>query len=171
MESPTPLCLFTGRVEARDGEYVFEVPEREVDLDTLQPGETYRVGVYPDVSTSSTTDDPGQATTESNATNTRTNGRGGNEEASTSAPESSRPPVSDPADSPTVNDASPHRPPVTEGETIELQIEDVGDQGDGLARVGPGYVVFVPDTEVGQQPLVRVTTVRENFAFAEVVEQ
>jgi predicted RNA-binding protein with TRAM domain len=31
--------------------------------------------------------------------------------------------------------------------------------------------LFVPDTEVGQQPLVRVTTVRENVAFAEVVEQ
>ncbi|WP_192918703.1 TRAM domain-containing protein [Salinigranum salinum] len=60
---------------------------------------------------------------------------------------------------------------MTEGETLRVQIEDVGDQGDGLARVGPGYVVFVPDTEVGQQPLVRVTTVRENVAFAEVVEQ
>ncbi|MFB6228823.1 MAG: TRAM domain-containing protein, partial [Halobacteriales archaeon] len=46
-----------------------------------------------------------------------------------------------------------------------------GDQGDGLARVGPGYVVFVPDTEIGQQPLVRIETVRENFAFAEVVEE
>jgi predicted RNA-binding protein with TRAM domain len=33
---------------------------------------------------------------------------------------------------------------VTEGETLQLDIEDVGDQGDGLARVGPGYVVFVP---------------------------
>ena len=67
-------------------------------------------------------------------------------------------------------DSTPDQPPVTEGEQRRLQIEDVGDQGDGLARVGPGYVVFVPDTEIGQQPLVRITTVRENVAFAEVVE-
>ena len=60
---------------------------------------------------------------------------------------------------------------MTEGEQRRLQIEDVGDQGDGLARVGPGYVVFVADTEIGQQPLVRITTVRENVAFAEIVEQ
>ena len=65
----------------------------------------------------------------------------------------------------------PDQPPVAEGEERRLQIEDVGDKGDGIARVGPGYVVFVSDTEIGQQPLVRITTVRENFAFAEVLKQ
>jgi len=59
---------------------------------------------------------------------------------------------------------------VSEGETLEVEIESLGEKGDGLAKVGPGYVVFVSDTEVGQQPLVRVTTARENYAFAEVVE-
>ena len=68
-------------------------------------------------------------------------------------------------------DDTSNQPPVTEGETLQLDIEDVGDQGDGLTRVGPGYVVFVPDTEIGQQPLVRIETVRGNFAFAEVVEE
>ena len=61
-------------------------------------------------------------------------------------------------------------PPVEEGDVRELAVEDVGDQGDGLARVGPGYVVFVPDARVGDEPTVRITTVRENFAFAEKVE-
>ncbi|WP_169718995.1 TRAM domain-containing protein [Haloplanus natans] len=60
---------------------------------------------------------------------------------------------------------------MAEGEERRLQIEDVGDKGDGIARVGPGYVVFVSDTEISQQPLVRITTVRENFAFAEVLKQ
>ena len=60
---------------------------------------------------------------------------------------------------------------MTEGEKRRLQIEDVGDQGDGLARVGPGYVVFVHDTEIGQQPLVRITTVRENVAVAGVLKR
>lgn len=64
-----------------------------------------------------------------------------------------------------------NQPPVTEGETFQLDIKDIGDQGDGLARVGPGYVVFVPDTEIGHQPLVRIETIRENFSFAEVVEE
>jgi predicted RNA-binding protein with TRAM domain len=59
---------------------------------------------------------------------------------------------------------------VREGETIQVEIESLGEQGDGLAKVGPGYVVFVPDTEVGQQPLVRITAARENVAFAEVVD-
>jgi predicted RNA-binding protein with TRAM domain len=71
----------------------------------------------------------------------------------------------------TSTDDTSNQPPVTEGETLQLDIEDVGDQGDGLARVGPGYVVFVPDTEIGQQPLVRIEAVRENFAFAGVVEE
>jgi len=61
-------------------------------------------------------------------------------------------------------------PPVTEGEVREVEIEDVGDQGDGLARVGPGYVVFVSGASVGDRPTVRITSARENVAFAEVVE-
>lgn len=61
-------------------------------------------------------------------------------------------------------------PPVERGELREFEIEDTGDKGDGIARVGPGYVVFVPDTEVGDRVTVEITQVRENFAFAEVVE-
>lgn len=61
-------------------------------------------------------------------------------------------------------------PPVERGEHREFEIEDTGDKGDGIARVGPGYVVFVPDTEVGDRVTVEITQVRENFAFAEVVE-
>jgi len=61
-------------------------------------------------------------------------------------------------------------PPVEEGELREFEIEDVGDKGDGIARVGPGYVVFVPETKVGDRVTVEITQVRENFAFAEVVE-
>lgn len=41
-----PLCLFTGRVERRDGNYVFTIPEQELELGTLEADEIYRVGVY-----------------------------------------------------------------------------------------------------------------------------
>ena len=61
-------------------------------------------------------------------------------------------------------------PPVAEGELREFEIEGIGDKGDGIARVGPGYIVFVPDTDVGDRVTVEITQVRENFAFAEVVE-
>ncbi len=50
-----------------------------------------------------------------------------------------------------------------------MAVEYVGEQGVGIARVGPGYVVFVPEAGVGDQVTIEVTTVRENFGIAEVV--
>ena len=60
--------------------------------------------------------------------------------------------------------------PVSEGERITVQIEDLGQQGDGIARVGPGYIVFVPETEIGDRVTVQIRDVTDNFAFGEVVE-
>jgi predicted RNA-binding protein with TRAM domain len=166
MDSSTPLCLFTGRVEARDGEYVVTVPEQEVELGDLEPGESYRVGVYPGVNTSSPTSPESSVTTDRDGGEVQTTQR----RAESQPPRNGTPRAKTSAPATSMDDTS-NQPPVTEGETLQLDIEDVGDQGDGLARVGPGYVVFVPDTEIGQQPLVRIETVRENFAFAEVVEE
>jgi predicted RNA-binding protein with TRAM domain len=60
---------------------------------------------------------------------------------------------------------------VDEGETREVEIEDIGEQGDGITRVERGFVVIVPDTEQGERATVEITDVRENVAFAEVVER
>ena len=166
MDSSSPLCLFTGRVEARDGEYILTVPEQEVELGDLEPGESYRVGVYPGVNTSSPTSPESSVTTDRDGGEVQTMQR----RAESHPPRNVTPRAKTSAPATSMDDTS-NQPPVTEGETLQLDIEDVGDQGDGLARVGPGYVVFVPDTEIGQQPLVRIETVRENFAFAEVVEE
>ena len=65
----------------------------------------------------------------------------------------------------------PRTPPVEEGEQRTVDIEDLGDQGDGLARVERGFVVIAPDTEVGERVTVEITDVRANVAFAEVVER
>jgi predicted RNA-binding protein with TRAM domain len=169
MDGADPLCLFTGRVEERADAYVLEIPKREVELGTIHPDAIYRVGLYPGVTTgddSATrtgTDAVDSNTTNSPAGATRGVANGdGDGEATGAAPPSPGPE--------TASADGRDGPPVSEGETARLQIEDVGDQGDGLARVGPGYVVFVPDSEVGQQPLVRVTAVHENFAFAEIVK-
>ena len=74
--------------------------------------------------------------------------------------------------SPHHNDRS-HRPatspPVEEGEQLDVEIEDIGERGDGIARVGPGYVIFVPGTDLGDRVTIEVTRTRERFGFAEVV--
>jgi predicted RNA-binding protein with TRAM domain len=62
-------------------------------------------------------------------------------------------------------------PPVEEGETRTVEIEDIGDQGDGVTRVERGFVVIVPETEQGERVVVEVTDVRENVAFATVVDR
>jgi predicted RNA-binding protein with TRAM domain len=62
-------------------------------------------------------------------------------------------------------------PPVTEGERRDVEIENLGDQGDGITRVDHGFVVIVPDTEQGERVTIEITDVRRNVAFAEVVER
>lgn len=60
-------------------------------------------------------------------------------------------------------------PPVEEGEQLDVEIEAIGEQGDGIARVGPGYVLFVPGADVGDRVTIEVTETRDSFGFAEVV--
>ncbi|MBX0325129.1 TRAM domain-containing protein [Halomicroarcula sp. F13] len=63
------------------------------------------------------------------------------------------------------------QPPVEEGETRRVEIENIGDQGDGVARVDRGYVIIVPDTEVGERVAVEIEAVNQNVAFASVTER
>lgn len=65
----------------------------------------------------------------------------------------------------------PQTPPVEEGEQRTVEIEDLGDQGDGITRVERGFVVIVPDTEQGERVTIEISDVRENVAFAEVVQR
>jgi len=59
--------------------------------------------------------------------------------------------------------------PVSEGDIVEVEIDDLGSKGDGIARV-EGFVVFVPGGEVGETYDVEVTSVGNKFAFAEISE-
>lgn len=65
-------------------------------------------------------------------------------------------------------DEGPKTAPIEEGEEYEVKIEDVGKEGDGITRI-EGFVVFVPDTKVGDEVKVKITSVRRRFAFAEKV--
>jgi len=62
------------------------------------------------------------------------------------------------------------QPPINKGETRVVEISELGDQGDGLARVERGFVVIVPETEKGQRVRIKIETVRETVAFAHVLE-
>ena len=56
--------------------------------------------------------------------------------------------------------------PVSTGEELEVDVEDVGDEGDGVAKVD-GYTLFVPGADAGETVEVRVTDVKPRFGFAE----
>ena len=59
--------------------------------------------------------------------------------------------------------------PLNEGEEHDVKIEDVGRDGDGIARI-EGFVVFVTGAKLGDEVKIKITSTRRNFAFAEIVE-
>jgi len=56
--------------------------------------------------------------------------------------------------------------PVVEGKEYDVTIEDVGRGGDGIARID-GFVIFVPNTTKGETLTIKITSVKQKFAFAE----
>lgn len=135
MELPDQLrCLFTATVEENNGTYLIEVPEQELQHDSLEQDTTYRVAVLPTVG------DGNDHTTEA-ATASDTDRDDGQD------------------------------PPVAEGEQRTVDIESLGEQGDGITRVERGFVVIVPDTDVGERVTIEITDVTETVAFADVVER
>ncbi|WP_126663901.1 23S rRNA (uridine(2552)-2'-O)-methyltransferase [Haloterrigena salifodinae] len=60
--------------------------------------------------------------------------------------------------------------PVREGDELEVEIVDVGSEGDGIASVD-GYRLFVPGTESGDVVDVRIEDVKPNFGFAQPLEE
>jgi predicted RNA-binding protein with TRAM domain len=123
------LCLFSANVSADGDRYVIEVPKREIETGSVDPGGTYRVALI-DAET-------GEPVTEDS------------EETPSGEPQ----------------------PPVEPGEIRYVEIEDIGKQGDGIARVERGYVIIVPDAEIGERVKVEVTEVKSNFAVGEIIEE
>ena len=67
--------------------------------------------------------------------------------------------------------SSEPQPPVETGEVRYVEIEDIGKQGDGIARVERGYVIIVPGAEIGERVKVEITEVKSNFAVGEIIEE
>jgi predicted RNA-binding protein with TRAM domain len=136
-------CLFTAEIQDEDDSFHIQVPDREIELGAIASGETYRVAIISSGAETQTATDSATAV-ESTTTESTTNGRAQN---------------------------TNQEPPVEVGETREVEIDSLGDQGDGIARVERGYVLIIPDTEVGDRVTVRIETTKQNVAFAEVVER
>ncbi len=60
--------------------------------------------------------------------------------------------------------------PVKENEELAVLIENIGDKGDGIAKV-QGFIVIVPNVIAGKKYLVRITAVKNKFAFAQAIEK
>jgi predicted RNA-binding protein with TRAM domain len=71
----------------------------------------------------------------------------------------------------TSSSPSEPQPPVDVGETRYVEIEDIGKQGDGIARVERGYVIIVPGADVGERVKVEISEVKSNFAVGEILEE
>lgn len=59
--------------------------------------------------------------------------------------------------------------PVKVGESYDVSIDDIAKEGDGIARV-EGFVIFVPQTKVGDKVKIKVNKVMRKFAIAEKAE-
>jgi predicted RNA-binding protein with TRAM domain len=122
------LCLFSAEVTSDGDSYTVEIPKREVDTGSIDPGETYRVALIASEDDAEPTSEPEEPSTEP-------------------------------------------QPPVEPGEIRYVEIEDIGKQGDGIARVERGYVIIVPGAEIGERVKIEVTEVKSNFAVGEIIDE
>jgi len=56
--------------------------------------------------------------------------------------------------------------PVAVGDEVDVTIESVGGQGDGIAKVS-GFVVFVKGAKKGDRVRIRITDVKRTYAVGE----
>lgn len=59
--------------------------------------------------------------------------------------------------------------PVRVGEIVNVEVEGVGEKGDGICRK-KGFVIFVPNTKKGDKVKVKVTKVFQKVGFGEVID-
>ena len=58
--------------------------------------------------------------------------------------------------------------PVEMGKEYEVEISEISKRGDGIARI-QGFVIFVAGAKSGQKAKVRITSIGDRFAKAEIV--
>lgn len=60
--------------------------------------------------------------------------------------------------------------PINVGETYDVEINELGSRGDGIARV-KNFVVFVSNTKKGEKCKIKITQVARRFAIGEKVSE
>ncbi len=60
-------------------------------------------------------------------------------------------------------------PPVSDGDEVDVQIESIGDKGDGVAKV-KGFVIFVSGVTKGEWVRIKIKKVLASVAFAEKIK-
>jgi predicted RNA-binding protein with TRAM domain len=60
--------------------------------------------------------------------------------------------------------------PVKVGEEYDVEINEVGSKGDGIARI-KNFVVFVNGAKKGEKMRIKITSVRNRFALAEKMSE
>ena len=58
--------------------------------------------------------------------------------------------------------------PVEMGKEYEVEITEISKRGDGIARI-QGFVIFVAGAKAGQKTKIKITSVGDRFAKAEIV--
>ena len=58
--------------------------------------------------------------------------------------------------------------PVKEGQEYDVEIESVGEKGDGIAKI-KGFVIIVPGAKKGDKIKVKINAIRKSVAFSEIV--
>ena len=56
------------------------------------------------------------------------------------------------------------------GQILEIKIDDMSGEGQGIGRAEDGFVVFVPGAVVGDTAKVQLTKVKKRYAFSKLVE-
>lgn len=59
--------------------------------------------------------------------------------------------------------------PIETGEEYTVEIEDTGEEGDGVAEI-EDFVVLVPEADLGERVTVEIEEIQESFARAHVVD-
>jgi predicted RNA-binding protein with TRAM domain len=55
-------------------------------------------------------------------------------------------------------------------EVVEVEIQEVGKKGDGIARIH-GFVIFVRNSKKGEHLKVKIIKVADRFAIAEPISE
>ena len=163
--------LFEAPVEQDGDRYIVSIPDELVDDGRLSIEDAYRVALLETTAPEAES----QSTSKAHSASASASDAGTPTDVKSQASgEGSHSPSKPTSSSSSGSNRSPGRlqqPPVEEGEVRSVTIDTLGDQGDGIARVGPGFIVIVPGTQPGDQLDVQITNVTETVAFADPVSE